>query len=94
MLPGGDTVELLAGGTVLVGFAVECIRRIAKGVTHKVETTTAALVATIAALTSEVTGMREDYKELRREVAGHGQKLAVLEILPPARDARARARKG
>lgn len=93
MIPGGDTVELLAGGTVLVGFAVECIRRIARGVTHKVETTTAALVATIQSLAAEVGGMREDYKELRREVAGHGQDLAVLKRIPPARP-RPRARKG
>ena len=75
-------MEFLAAGTVLLGFAVECIRRIAKSVTGEVKNTTAALGATINALAGEVAGMREDYKELRRTVTEHGEELAVLQIVP------------
>ena len=91
--PSPAVVEFLAAGTVLLGFAVESVRRIAKSVTGEVKVTTAALGSTIQALAGEVAGMREDHKELRRTVVDHGEVLAVLK-LAPARTRATRARKG
>ena len=91
--PSREAVEFLAAGTVLVGFAVDAVRRIAKSVTGEVKTTTAALGATIQALAGEVAGMREDYRDLRETVTEHGEDLAVLKIVP-ARSRATRARKG
>ena len=88
-----ETVEFLVASTVLLGFAVESVRRIAKSVTGEVKNTTAALGATISALAGEVAGMREDYRDLRGTVTEHGEDLAVLKIVP-ARSRATRARKG